>query len=305
MLTTIDTIIAIALVYMILSMANKFLMSFFKRFIGLKAGALSKVLGKQFFPDLSKYLKEKDKIKESGFIDDAVTGLIGFKKKDVASAIEAAKNIETFIKKENLDEIAGLLGLESSCLNPSEMRLNASKYRDAIEAKYNSAMEQVKETYTSNLRYWAIGCGLLIAVAVNADFIVIYSSISNDAQLRDYLVEYSGETGRVIAENNKIIDEFEKTMKAATPETQAKLLKIREQQEKLQLMIKPLEESGLKLGWTMKEWNENTWAGGWLFLKKMIGLAISGLLIGFGAPFWHDLLRSVAGIKMVLTKRGR
>ena len=39
------------------------------------------------------------------------------------------------------------------------------------------------------------------------------------------------------------------------------------------------------------------------FLNKLIGLFISGLLISFGAPFWHDFLSAFVGIKKTL--RGR
>lgn len=302
MLATIDTIIAIALVYMILSMANKFLMSFFKRAIKLKPRAVSKVLGKLVFTDLSGYLS-KNNIK-LGFID-SVSGLGGFDKKDIAPAIEAAKNIETFIKKKDPDEIAALLGLDTSALNPSSIRFKATEFRDAIEAKYASAMEQVTETYTRNLRYWTIIFGLFIAVAVNADFFTIYSSISDDAQLRKKLVAYAEVIDEDITEKNKKLEEMEKKFNEASPDERAGMITGGDEFKEIQLMTKPLEDSGLKLGWTMKEWKDDTLSSGWLFLKKLLGLSVSGLLIGFGAPFWHDLLRSVAGIKTVLNKRGK
>ncbi len=302
MLATIDTIIAIALVYMILSMANKFLMSWFKRAIKLKPRAVSKVLGSLVFTNLSGYLS-KNNIK-LGFID-SVSGLGGFDKKDITPAFEVAKNIETFIKKKDPDEIAALLGLETSALNPSSIRQKATEFRDAIEAKYNSAMDQVREIHTRNLRYWTIFFGLIIAVAVNADFFVIYSSISDDAQLRKKLVAYVEVIDEDITEKNKKLEEMKQKFNEASPDERAGLLTGSDELREIQLTTKPLEDSGLKLGWTMKEWNNNTWNGGWLFLKKLLGLAISGLLIGFGAPFWHDLLRSVAGIKTVLSKRGR
>ncbi len=41
------------------------------------------------------------------------------------------------------------------------------------------------------------------------------------------------------------------------------------------------------------------------FLKKMLGIIISGLLISFGAPFWHEFLRSFTGIRNMLRGGGR
>ncbi len=57
----------------------------------------------------------------------------------------------------------------------------------------------------------------------------------------------------------------------------------------------------LPLGWNMKR-IKATFAGPWEFVKKLLGLFMTLVLISFGAPFWNEVLESLLGLKSFLRK---
>lgn len=74
-------------------------------------------------------------------------------------------------------------------------------------------------------------------------------------------------------------------------------------------LIGNIEDAGLELGWTVKKYNNlfhnegyKSAAGAWVAsVCKFIGLCIAGLLISFGAPFWHDFVGTFTGLRKTLT----
>jgi hypothetical protein len=341
MFETLDTMIALAVVYMILSMINKFILSGVKRLFKIKFIAMASELKTLASNNLlTIYFKEGDSRRDpdsTNFVYDYTETLKKIKlrvidlrifklrlinKDTIRSITEFKTFIEAFLKREKVDEIAGYLNVDIST-NDENARVaakaSALRTRDRIDAMYNSAMEQVSREYTKKMRYWAVAIGLLIAVTMNADFFVIYKSITSNATVRTKLVAKA----EGISERVKV--QHEEIMKAlatdADPETVKEI--IDSSNEGISKLTGEVEDAGLKLGWEHETWPgyeeasidpedkdktiEAHWPEGkrlnWT-INKIIGLIASAFLIGFGAPFWHDLLTSLVGIKKVLRGKG-
>ena len=78
----------------------------------------------------------------------------------------------------------------------------------------------------------------------------------------------------------------------------------KEAQANLSELSESFEKAGLSLGRT-KEKFLSVFTGWGAFFSKLLGIFISGLLISFGAPFWHDLLSSFSGLKKILQEKER
>ncbi len=58
-----------------------------------------------------------------------------------------------------------------------------------------------------------------------------------------------------------------------------------------------LSASGLMIGWKGGEFAQALAGGNWL--AKLVGLLLSGFAIALGAPFWFNVLKSVASVRSV------
>jgi hypothetical protein len=70
-----------------------------------------------------------------------------------------------------------------------------------------------------------------------------------------------------------------------------------EEIDKVKGVLNTIESSGIVLGWTTQKFKELGILSG---IYKFIGLCIAGLLISFGAPFWHDFIGTFTGLRKTL-----
>ena len=323
MFETLDTMIALAVVYMILSMINKFILSGIKRLFRTQFNAMANELKRFASDDLMDYVKNNEA--SADFVGDYTNKLKKIEKgflhrvsnNNIKSMLEFKGSVEAFLKRERVEEIAGYLDIDliqTKKETIEKAKAKALKVRDRIETVYNSTMEQASREYTKNMRYWAIFTGLLIAITMNADLFVIYEDITGNSTIRTELVaKAEGISQRVEILNAKI----EAAEKTATDKETLKQIAT-STKEGAEELAGTLDNAGLKLGWENEKWENGYkkpeeikedqcgfWVNRWWWFNKAIGLLASGLLIGFGAPFWHDLLTSLVGIKKVLRGKGK
>ena len=72
---------------------------------------------------------------------------------------------------------------------------------------------------------------------------------------------------------------------------------IEEIKTKIEDLTSNITNAGLQLGWTKKEFGKLGVLSG---IYKLTGLLLSGLLISFGAPFWHDFIGTFTGLRKTL-----
>jgi len=205
------------------------------------------------------------------------------------------------------------LGIKESSLNDVRDRLDIIK--DRIDTVYGAVAHKIDDAYESRMRIWNLFWGVILVLILNADFFDIYNSLSRRSFARDKLVvqaEMINERAMNIADEL----EKEKVNEAGIGED------VKKAREDILELKGQLDEAGFQMGWT---WPRLTglfepperyecrgdqalelrcrYAVFTRILSKLFGFIISGLLVSFGAPFWHDLLFSVSGINKLLKGR--
>ncbi len=156
-----------------------------------------------------------------------------------------------------------------------------NKARQNVENWYNTSMDRVAGWYKRRLQKILILLGFLLALAMNADTIAIFKSLSTDPALQSSLVD---------AAQKQI----------AAPDTTQMTDK-----ERVENNIAKLSELRLPIGWDwdtkdgrfhmpnyyLATFNKSNW------YLKIIGWLITALAISLGAPFWFDMLNKIMVIR--------
>jgi hypothetical protein len=303
MFETLDIMISLGVVFLILSMVLKYLMSMIKRLLKVKASVVAVEMKTFVGENTSKYLIPylEKKAMHLNFLD-ATRNRMGLKKgekglrqlnKDQLKEVVVA--VKDFLESAPLEEIQEELGLKTSVDIIDDLKKDFEDLKNKIEKTYDNTVERISEVYESKLRYFTLIIGLLLVVCINADFFDIYSSISKNYIEREKLIAQA----EIISAKVSQID----TKLANKGEEVVVKKEIQEAKHDIAALTKTFKEAGLLLGWTKNKFSNAVENIG-TFLNKLIGLFISGLLISFGAPFWHDFLSAFVGIKKTLRGRG-
>ena len=320
MFETLDTMIALGVIFLILSMVNKYLISLVKRIFKIKAKVITKELETFIGEKTSKYLIPylEAKAKHLNFLDKT-----NIKKKIVLRELNkeqlktVVSELEAFMKSENADEFKKVFGIDISVDDIKkkvqgeldEIKAHLNTLKDKVENMYDNTMEKISEVYETKIRYRALYFGIALAFCVNADFFGIYNSLSKSPAIRAQLV---AQTDIISAK----MEDLDKQIRESGAEKIENKEEIKDEITKIKATLDNIKNTGLELGWTKKEFGrvfkytneegeEGREEGGWTsvgtsIVYKLIGLLVAGLLISFGAPFWHDFIGTFTGLRKTL-----
>lgn len=139
-----------------------------------------------------------------------------------------------------------------------------------LEDWFNGQMQSVSSWYKRWTQRWLIGIGLIMALVFNIDTLRVTDALLRGPALREAIVAQAQVTTNV----------------PAGPEGAG--------EQTLLDLQRAVEGIGLPVGWP-EEPNQDE--GLWWFLRKLAGLAITGLGVSQGAPFWFDLLNRVTNLR--------
>ncbi|HEY4085688.1 MAG TPA: hypothetical protein VGM43_07100 [Bryobacteraceae bacterium] len=149
-----------------------------------------------------------------------------------------------------------------------------NRMRSAIEGWYNSSMDRVSGWFKRRTHWVVLALGLIIAVGINADTILITNSLATDKSLRASLVLAASEDAKrtdAIASQN-----FQNDMQT-------------------------IREAGLPLGWTTSASSSHRVPQTWReWLVKILGLILTTFAISLGGPFWFDLLNQFMVVRSTI-----
>ncbi len=158
-------------------------------------------------------------------------------------------------------------------------------FRNRVDAWFNEVMERASEWYASNTRIWLIWVGLTIAVIFNVDVINIYSSLSTNATLQEYLADAATQFVETQPEPKSIDSLTVNPDFYGAKDRMNTLLN-----ENIAAIRSPLG-----LGWDNVEWpteNQRQW---WMY--KLVGWFTTAFAVSMGAKFWFDLLRQLVNFR--------
>lgn len=295
MFQTLDAMLSLAVVFLILSMVNKYLMSIVKRLLRVKANVAAEEM-KTFIGDntikvLVPFLDAK--ARHLNFLAKTKKGRKGVRQLTHEQLDGLVDSLSEFLKdKKNIQDVEGALeNISIPGVDIDAVKTHLGTLKKRIRYMYDSTLEDMSEVYTNKLRTITLISGILLALFINADFFDIFNSVSKNAVVRERLVaqadmirNHTSELSAGLKDKEGVeIKEIKKDVDNTT--------------ENISALIKNIDEAGLQLGWTKAKFNK---LSGLSILSKLSGLIISGLLISFGAPFWHDFLSSISGIRKKL-----
>ncbi len=186
-----------------------------------------------------------------------------------------------------------------------------------LESWFNQRMEQLSDAYKRNVTYLTFGIGLLLTILLNADSLQMARALWDDPALRETAVaiaqqavasgqfaptpmpgEATPEPGaqRAAVTTSQAITEA--AQQAANSLNQLTSLNLPIGWEHTPLEVScvpqadqptPVECGSMRNLWLLNPSNNPDWLG--LVVRKLIGMVVTIIAIGQGAPFWFDLIR--------------
>jgi hypothetical protein len=193
-----------------------------------------------------------------------------------------------------------------------------------VENWYDTVMQSFEERYSRGMKTYALVLSFIVVVAMNANIFNVYDYIAHDAEAR----------AAIIASGADVMKRYQEQLAAAkseaTPAGSPEQAASEAQQQKLSELIK--EEMGkiqsnadvyAKFGFrtfndefktftppsgeqtaAQKQKYLPKWGGKFGHgLRMLLGWLIMTALLSLGAPFWHDTLETLFGVKNLLRKR--
>lgn len=285
-LKTLDTIIAMVVVLLVLSLIVQSIQSIVKKYAKLKSRSILDSLDDLFAYVDSKALvaKEPAQLVEEVKKEFAKLGRVSFIKKNPMVDSIAKADLAKILEK-----------------------MESKKLADEVEKWFDTVMQGFEERYTRHMKSITICISIVVVVFLNANFFQVYHNISTNDVMRN-----------AILQKRDLVQQLLKTQSQSQAQPQAADVAKQTEELKAELtalqktldeapgfgirMLRPTQVSDFALGngvWQNVPF-KNRLAHG---IKVLGGFAIMVMLLSVGAPFWQDALESLFGIKNLLRKK--
>ena len=176
--------------------------------------------------------------------------------------------------------------------NPATQGLSdMAKVRAAMEQWYDNSMDRVSGWFKSNTQYILLIIGMGLAIFFNVDTISITNNLLQNPGIRSALAARSGDVASLAALNTP-----QATPIPGQPPVQG--VAPNANPASFQQTVALLNDLNMPIGWPDRDMSDPTKTIdlGW-WLKKIIGLVVTGFAVSQGAPFWFDLLNRVTNLR--------
>jgi predicted lactoylglutathione lyase len=274
MIKTLDTVIAMVIVLLVLSLIVQSLQTIVKKWFKFKSRTILDSLH-----DLFTYVQEKeDQVKEAAQASDKLV-------EAVKGELKKLGRVSLISKHAMVDSIA-----KEDLLKILE-RIGATNLQGEVDKWYETVMQGFEERYTRHMKTVAICISVVVVIFFNANFFQVYQNISKSDQLRTALIAQSEDV-------NKRLDALREQGAQASGTAQQQL-------EAAQKQLAADIDNVASLGFTpLRREQVSAFFSGQIApmhaLKVLIGWAIMVMLLSVGAPFWQDVLESLFGVKNIL-----
>ena len=147
------------------------------------------------------------------------------------------------------------------------------KLRASVAAWFDDSMDRLSGVYKRYLHWLSLAVGLVLAIALNADTISVASTLWQDSDLRSGVAVTADKfVGATLSEASQNLQQIEAALRP------------------------------FPLGWTGAAVRD---IGFWGVLSKILGLAMTGLALSLGAPFWFDMLSRFVNLRAAGAKPDR
>lgn len=279
-LKTLDSVIAMVIVLLVLSLIVQSIQSVVKKFLKLKSRSILDSLD-----DLFKYVDTEKLVSKA---PEAVVAEIKeeFRKLGRVSFITKKPMIESIAS----DDLKKILG-----------KIESQPFANEVELWFDTVMQGFEERYARHMKSVALCVSIVVVIFMNANFFQVYHNISSNDVLRN----------AVLQKRDLVQQQLRTPSTDQAGVTQAEALKTELSQlqktldEAPGLGLRPLRPNQISDFFNATGvWTNvprlNRFAHG---VKVTVGLAIMVMLLSVGAPFWQDALESLFGVKNLLRKK--
>ena len=167
-----------------------------------------------------------------------------------------------------------------------------------IEQWYDLTIVSFKDHYERRMKMWAFVMGAAVVVWLNANIFDIYKEFSTNRVLRDSAVKI-GERLAATPKDSLII------ARAADGSDSVRYIPDSLAFKAIQTHVRFIDSTVNAQSFQLIRWNTPTgtplsWDAGVIFSaiwQNILGWLGMTLLVGLGAPFWYDILKTIVGLK--------
>ena len=277
MFDTLDMLIGFVVIIFILSVIAQSAQTFLKRFLNSKTSIV-----------VNRIKEILDKITPE---EAANIGMLKGEFDAVKKAVKKKYKFSEFTV-DNLRAVTDEVGKAGAAGKASFGTTDIDAIKSKIMAGLESESKNLQKKYAHHMGQMSVAIALFISIGLNADSLQMMEKIGSDKVVRQALVQ-SDYLDNLSAE------------KADEPASAAS-----SKEERLKKDIAGMSDlmkkyQGLNIGvkWS-KTWEDFIETSGWTSVffisQKVGGLLITAALVSMGAPFWHDTLESLIGLKNTL-----
>ncbi len=304
-LESLDIMISLGVIYLVLSMVQKYAMSLLKRILRTKADVVTRemkvFMGEYTSRYLKLYLKKKAKHLNMLQKTDFTRQKNGFRLLSKEEIKEVSLELKRFLESRSESAIQKDLKIKDPMMiqKLSEVKEHLGALQTKVETVFDNTLRKIDGNYKKKIRVWSFVSAFLLAFAMNASFFDIYEKISTNPVFRERLVT------SVESIKDKLSEIDEDIERLGEIDDKTALKDLARAKDKIVKITNSLPDKSKLFGWEEGELIqvENKKIQIHISFNKLFGFCISAFLMSFGAPFWHDYLKTFVNIKKTLVRR--
>lgn len=162
------------------------------------------------------------------------------------------------------------------------------KAKQDVENWYDLTLKAFQDHYERRMKMWSYVLSLVVVVGLNASLFDIYREFSNNRPLRESAIALGSKLTSMPRDSVIIRQAAAKTDTTVIAKSAEELKKeIKKNLDDIKAM---LDDQSFQL----MRWGKSSTPISWLTVLGWLPMA---LLVGLGAPFWYDFLKTIMGIK--------
>ena len=280
-LKTLDTVIAMVIVLLVLSLIVQSIQSLVKKLFKLKSRTLLNSLD-----DLFKYVDSQKIIEKSSA--QLVT--------EIKDEFKKLGRVSFLLKKPMIDSLA------KDDLIKILDKIGSGTLKQEVGDWFETVMQGFEERYTRHMKTVAIVVSIVVVVFLNANFFEVYRNISTSDVMRNALLQKREEVQKQLSAGQQ----NQQGSQSDGEQLKNELDQLQKYLDQYQgFGFNPLRPAQISDFFGAHGYWEGVPAGQRFIhaIKLLGGWAIMIMLLSVGAPFWQDALESLFGIKNLLRKR--
>jgi hypothetical protein len=185
---------------------------------------------------------------------------------------------------------------------------NAADIRTRLEHWFNDSMERASGRYKRKSQVILFLSAVVVACATNADTLRVASEVTQDPKLREQILQSAiaataapPASAQPIPTPKSPPSQTPATAPTTAPATDTPepdlTTSLRSAVDDLTEAVKQMNLSTLPLGWSDQPLPHDGFEWVTFSAQKLVGLLITALSVGMGAPFWFDLLNRLVNLR--------